>query len=569
MRAVNDNGEVMEFDGTQWVPVKGAKAEAPAAPRERISTGAVDAALVGAGDVFNSIGINARDLFGSLTGNAGMQATAAADRAEAAGIRERLRSEAPIASAVGGMLPGLATLPLSGGLPVQAALGALTGAASSESGDLGGDAGLGGALAGIGGLAGNIIGRVNAARGARAAIRAERAAGEAGGAAAGALTDAERELIDGARRAGLRLTPGQVTGSPQARQFEAALSSNPATSKIFADMDQANTRQLNALAARAMGVEGVDNVGPAVRAQAAQKLAGEFETIGAQIGAVETAPMVKALQKVADDDALALVPRTEAANLVAKIQSGVKSRSGEGGEAMDFVTGKSLMAERSKLSRSMRDAFANNRSDQGEAYAKLLDIVDEAARRSAVRSAEGNPEAGMAMAQRYDQAREAWSVLRAMDRGGASIDGNVMPGQAARIAKSSDKGGLWGLADESGVTTQRRGGNRLGDDALGDYYDALRFRSSQLGRDIVGNSGTATRLAGVLGGGGSLGERVVNVSGRALRAVTLNPALKAYSNLSPEAAMQAVAIVEAAKAQQRGATAIGGGIGRALGGAGL
>jgi hypothetical protein len=160
----------------------------------------------------------------------------------------------------------------------------------------------------------------------------------------------------------------------------------------------------------------------------------------------------------------------------------------------------------------------------------------------------------------YDLARERWSVLRAMDRGGASVDGNVMPGQAMRLGKSSDKRGLWGAADDAGETTMRTGTGRLGEDALGDYYDALRFKSSQIGKPIVGNSGTATRSAvGQWLQGGSTAGMLVGGA----KNLALTPPMRAYANMSPEAAQRAVEILEAMRAAEvAGGGAVGGLAGR-------
>lgn len=586
MQAVNAAGDVVEFDGKQWVPVEGgkggkggkaSKAPTPSAEAPKLTTGAINAGLVGMGDFFNTVGMNARDLFAQATGNVEAQAGIVDERAEAARLREMLQAEAPIASRVGAAIPGLATMPIgmgiggagmlagtAGRIGTQLALGAAQGAAGSESGEFGQDAALGGVLAGAGQMAGNIVGRVKAAR---EAVKST----QRGGAQAleGTLSEGERAILAGAEDAGMLVTPGQRIGSRQARQLEVGLAANPVTSKVFQDIEQHNITRLNNLAAKAMGLsDEVDNVGPIVRNAAAQRLSDEFETIGKTIGAVETAPILKELEKVAGNQALELVPRVEAANLMSKIRSGVKNRSGElpGAAELDAVTGESLMAQRSQLSKAMRDAFQNGRAEQGDAYADLIEIVDNAAKRAATQNA-GDPAAGLAMAARYDKAREGYSVLRALDRGGASPEGNVFPGQMARMMGQSHKTGFVRGLGEGGEDLTRRSLRGVpGGDPLGEFYDGLRWRTSSLGKPIAPNTGgTAGAMGQWMASGGTL-PTVTRLAGSAARRLTAYPLTRAYANMSPEAATTAAAMVAAVKAQQRGATQLGGSLG--VGGAG-
>jgi len=543
-------GEVLELRGGQWVPVGQVPVkpdEAAAAKPERLSTGAIDAAMVGAGDTLSTWGRNARDLWAGLRGDEDAQRQIADERAEAALIRDRLHGEAPVAAAVGSMLPGLATLPMgmgigagrlgvlgadiaaggTGRLATNAAIAGGTGAAGSQSGELGADALEGLGMMGGGMLASNMVSRVRAGRAAMMEARAgQQAAQEAGR----GLDEGQQGVIDGARRAGLQVTPGQALNDPVMRQVEASASSNPVLAPFWQAMKQDNAQQINRLTARAMGVE-ADNVGPQVRATAEDQIGRAFRQVGNDIGVVPTQGLYGTLQAIAAEEATAGLPTREAWRVLKQFEKGMEGRAGAAaGEAGDVMHGSDLVKMRSSVSKQMRDAYAANKSERGEVLGQVLDAIDDTIGKAALKS--GSP----SLVHTYDTAREQWSVLRAMDRGGATIDGQVLPGQTARILRSSDKTGFWGRADEAGQTLQRTGTGTLGQDTLGDLYDGLRFASSQIGRDIVGDSGTATRMAtsGLFEGG--LAATAGRMASLAARKAVVGPLAARYMAASPEAA---------------------------------
>jgi len=444
-------------------------------------------------------------------------------------------------------------------LAEQLGANAITSGLQSQGGDVLRDAGIGLALGAGGMLASNIGARVWAGK------RALEQARNVGAPMAGQLSAAEQDLIAGAKRAGLAITPGQAAGSPQMRQLEASLSSNPVTSRVFQEMEQHNVQQLDTLAARAMGVSDAVDVGMATRATAEAQLAKKFEDVGKAIGPVDTAGLQKSLRELAKEESTALLPRTELDSLMARFDRGAANRGvADASAGADQVSGVALMRERSRIARQMRDAFARNDSSAGELYGNVLEAIDEAAKKAAIRSARGDPSAGEALARAYDTARSEWAVLRAMDRGGATIDGHVLPGQAARLMKSSDKTGFWGRADDAGNTLARKGGAQLGHDPIGDFYDALRWRASQLGRPIVGDSGTATRM---YSGQMLQGASAMQLAGMAAKRLTLDPVVRGYSSMSPEAAQAMFAVTQAVKGVplERGAV-LGADVARVFGG---
>jgi len=569
MQAVNEKtGEVFELQGGQWVPVQKAPAE-PAARKPdqfaRISSGTMESMAASAGDMLTTWGRNARGLLADVRGDTATQDRIADERMEAESIRARMHEEAPIAAGVGAMLPGLATLPIgmglggagmlaggAGRLATNIGSGALTGALSSHEGDLAGGALEGGALSGASSMAANMVSRVRAGREGLKQARAQQAAGQAIG---GGLDDAQREIIEGARRAGLQVTPGQALGDATMRKLEASATSNPVLSPYWDELRRANSQQVNTLAARAMGVE-ADNVGAAVRAQAEGQLARDFNDIGRRIGKVETSGLHKDLQALAEAEATGGLPTSDAWRILKRFEKGIEGRRGAvAGELADEIPGEALMNMRSQVAKEMRDAFAANNATKGDVMGEALELIDKHIGKAA--KARGDE----AAVELYGNARDRWSVLRAMDRGGATIDGQVLSGQAARLMKASDKGRMWGLADDAGQTRQMGGTGRLGENPLGDFYDALRFASSQIGKDIVGDSGTATRLAtsGMFEGG--LGATAGRAASYAARRAVAGPLAQRYMSMSPEAAQawqaaaQRSALQGWAAGQQAGATA--------------
>jgi hypothetical protein len=569
-RATNSSGEVFEWSGTDWVPVAGKPARIEQ-PRERISSGTAESILVGAGDALSTMGRNARDLAARVTGDQGWQRDIATERAEADRIRAIMQAEAPIASAVGGMLPSLATMPLGmmGGAGMAARLPAamsaarmggtagtmatnlgtagVLGALGAESGDMGSGAAQDMALAGATGLAGNMVARIREGRKALSAAR------EASGPIATSLNEAERGIIEGAQAAGMMVTPGQRLNNPQMRRIEAMASSSPVLSPYWDKIKADNQTRLASLAAKAMGVE-ADNVGPAVLARAEGQLNQQFNEIGQQIGQVSTGKLQKKLDELAAEESTALLPRMELESIARRFARGKQAREFAAPGEADTITGAMLMRERSNIAGEMRDAFAANDSTRGKLFANVLEAIDDTARDAAEKTAKGGPDpAGFDLAARYDRARDQWSVLRSMYRGAATPDGAVKAGRADQIMRKSDASGFVGRAGDDGELLLRTG--KVPGDDLGRYYDALRFSTSRLGKDIVGDSGTATRL----GSGGFFEGGLLPASGRALRAVSAGPLARAYMNQGGQLewmqAAQASALAGFNRGQAAGASA--------------
>ena len=552
--AVNsETGEQFELQGNRWVPVR-KREEAPEAPK--LTTGAINAALISAGDVLTTVGRNARDVYAMLRGDEGARAGIEQERAEADVMRDMLHQEAPKAAFVGGMLPALATLPI-GGAPAagasvaRTALGAMgsnaaMSAIQSTSGNFLQDA-IEGALWSAGGMgASNLSQRIWS--GAKAGIAAR------GGEVASKLHDEEQRIVEGAQRAGMRVTPGQQLGDPTMRQFEDSLSSNPMMGRVFSEIDRHNTEQLNTLAARAMGVN-ANHVGSGVLARAEAQIGQSFDEIGKRIGVVDAAPIKKALTELAADESVAVLPKTQINHILNRFGAGEKARTAAAGGVVDQVTGPALMRERSELAGEMAAAYRRHDPTLGNIYGKVIDVFDEAITKSAIRTAGGDFKAGEDLARLYDRTREQWTVLKTMERGGASIDGNVMGAQASNILRNSDKIRYMGRANEVGETTQRVGTGRLGEDALGDFYDALRFKGSQIGKPLLPPTGVRNAFGNWLNSGGTLPSAVAGVGAIGKR-FTASPLARSYASMSPQAASTMMRTIEAMRAPISGGTAV-------------
>jgi hypothetical protein len=353
--------------------------------------------------------------------------------------------------------------------------------------------------------------------------------GGAQGAVSG-LNEAEQDILAGARRAGLQLLPGQVTGNPTFRKLEAGLSANPFMSKFFDDVDQGNRSQLNRLATRAMGVE-ADNVGLSVLNEAERRIGSHFDEVGRRLGRVDIDPMIDGVRGIAAKEATAGLPRTQINTILSKLEGGQEARrAAVGADDARFITGEDMMTMRSTMSANMRDAFRRHDSEMGNLYGEVLEQFDKAIEGAALQMARkgaGNADETIGL---YSQAREQWNVYRALANKGATEDGHVNIWKATNNIKNGDKSGYLGRLTERGEQVMRQGTGNIGENATGDLYDALRFYNSRLGKPIVPNTGgTVGAVTGWLNSGGTAASLVKGVGGR----LAALPLARAYANQSP------------------------------------
>jgi hypothetical protein len=469
------------------------------------------------------------------TGTLGVFGITPEQQAEDAPLLADLQAARPVASAVGGMLPSLATGPLgvtgaagralAGQALEQGLIGAGTGALFAEDGM--GSGALEGAAWGAGGVfGGRMAGRiVTGIKGAASEIKAARAAkgaaaGAGGkGAAGGALDDAlmaatedggaaplgratmgagmptgapaggaigeagatapigHARLVSEADRLGLQLTPAQRLWSGPARQVEAGLKSSPWSSGVFESVQKNNQRRINTLAARALGAAG-DELNPDVLDKAADRIGKVFTKTAKQAGRVNLdTPVLKA-----SIDQL----KTDFGKGSFKQKKVLQALEGldELKDADGLIDGRRLMQERANMTKAYRESMKAGQVMRAEGYGQVIEHIDLAMEGALEKSAKGQLAAGHASEQMaaYKEARNQWRLLRNIERGGVTEAGDVMPG-ALRQNLRQDFGTTWSRATDRA---------RLGD-RFGDLFSALRVQSQF--RDIVGDSGTATRMA--------------------------------------------------------------------------
>jgi hypothetical protein len=96
------------------------------------------------------------------------------------------------------------------------------------------------------------------------------------------LTDAQQAALAAGQRLGMRVTPGQSSGSKVLQQFEAKLESQPASSGTFFDIKRNNARTLNRAVADAMG-EQADDISSEVLDRAYTRMGAVFDSVADDI----------------------------------------------------------------------------------------------------------------------------------------------------------------------------------------------------------------------------------------------------------------------------------------------
>lgn len=300
--------------------------------------------------------------------------------------------------------------------------------------------------------------------------------------AAAGLSRAQRQIMQRGKDIGMKLTPGQASGSRALQQMEAKLESQPMTSGPFNAIKENNARILSREAAASIG-EKSDTVDSAV-------LDSAFGRIG------------KVFDSVADDVPRQINPQDflqKFGTVQTELQGVSKGFSSnplittliehaERGEA----TGKQLQTLTSKLSKVAYREMTSQTGDRelGQGLYQMKDYVDDLL------------ESGMSGARQkaFAEARKQYRNLMLLTSRVGIINpstGNVNGGALANLLQQKDKLGFL------------RGRNDTG------MYDAARF--AQAFKPIVGDSGTATR------------SQIPGISELALR-IPYNIGAKAYTS---------------------------------------
>jgi hypothetical protein len=381
------------------------------------------------------------------------------------------------------MIPGANTY--TGAALTGAGLGAVQPVGTEDSRELNAGLGAAGGMAGkyvgdkLGALARSLMLRLRtpaaaqaaanvavgpAASGAQATVQGSaNLAARGGGSTVGTVGDdaaagltAQRQSAEAGRRLGMRMTPGQATGSRALQQMEAKLESQPMTSGPFNAIKANNARVISREFLRAIGETG-DEVTPQVIAQADQRIGGAFEQ-AAQNNRVVWDDVLQSDLAGVVQTANGELQEGEFRVIARQAEDLLRKAADNGGQ----VGGQAFQNARQALTR----LSIGGNSSIGYWARQMRDVLDDALIRSV----------GPDDAARLATARGQYRILAtAMNRTGAlnTAKGTVQPGILANALAQSDKGGYTMGRNNSGL------------------YDALRF--AQAHQPIVGDSGTATR----------------------------------------------------------------------------
>ena len=305
-----------------------------------------------------------------------------------------------------------------------------------------------------------------------------------------------RELVRQADDLGIALTTGMRTGIESLQRMEAGLSSNPLTSKPFDDLTRHNQKMINQLGARSMG-ESVTyaqaRIPGSMLGRVQERLNGEFEAVA---DAVPRVPLddelMRALVETTQKHARGVARSKDTETFVKQIVE-VAQQNGEPGSR--FLTGRQTVDARSALTRELQRASTAGDGNTMLGIYEIIDALDDAFARNA------SQESGDVLG-RWKIARDQWRIKDALEQGRAlSTGGNIK----------------WRSLD--GILRRRYPNEYLrGGTGVMPIFDATKILT-EFG-DIVGDSGTATRIAALTLLESPIRSTIRGTVGRAVGAAT-------------------------------------------------
>lgn len=362
---------------------------------------------------------------------------------------------------LGSLVPGADTA--VGATALGAAQGALMPTAPGQSRADNTMLGAGGGTVGnaVGGLLSNVLGK-------------------AGSAVNSSLTAAQQQAMKAGQYLGMKLTPGQQSGSMPLMQLEAKLESQPWTSGPFNAIRDNNNDVLARATAQSIG-ENTTRLDSTVLGRAANRLGNVFESVRSpnNIIAVDPKNTTGALSQIANDsDGLLkngasildhpLVKRLTSLVGTGGQDGGYLSQLTMGANQPTVVNGQQIGALTSRLGKSAYNEMSTPSGDRelGKALYAVKNHVDDLVQGSL----NGDQQAEYAAAR--GQYR---NLIMLTSRSGIvnPSSGQVSGAMLANKLQQADKPGFL------------YGGNQS------DMYNAARF--AQAFKPAIGNSGTATR----------------------------------------------------------------------------
>lgn len=378
-------------------------------------TGAVEAALIGAGRGADKLVAGVKQGFLALPQYPLLEQSAAAKRAALAAEQKQgdeafapLQRERPISTAGGEAAP-YAAIPASAGvLPAAGAVGALEAAKYGTPGERAARGVIGAGSTAVGGILGNAAGKF-------IAPVTEKAAGPA-----------RQGALEAAERLGMNPTLGEATGSTFVRRIEDLVSRLPGGGSVMAEHQAGNATALNRAAARAIG-ENADELTPQVFAAASQRIGKVFDDIRALPGKqIQLGPdVVTAADEVLRQQAK-MLPHQQDANLI-KIAQDAKTLAMNKGR----IDGETYQLQRSGLSDAAFDATVGTNK---QLYGRLLEALDNSA--DASLRAAGND----ALADALQVARPQYANLKILEKGATAEAGDVSAAKVASTLRTNNPG---------------------------------------------------------------------------------------------------------------------------------
>ena len=450
-RAAGDDGAVADLqariaaadDGTAWM--------ADYDPSRDVGTG--EALLIGAGRTIDKISTGVTDLFD----DAGGKAATARDQLGKDEAYSKLQERRPYSTTAGEIAPYLATIPLTGGVGTQMAIGGTLGAAryQEEAGDRAVQGGVDAAISALPYATGKAFQR---------------------------MRGTNTRLAGRADDLGFPLTHGDRTNSSFLRGMEASMASNPFTAGPLRSLGDARQEVMNQASLRAIGETG-ENLADDSLIAARARIGAEFdEVISGNSFAIDD----QFLSNLADVENAArqgLLGGGETDVIVNRLLEQAAKADGN-------VSGDTLQGWRTTLQTAADKAYRSDTVSREYAVAldSLVDNIDDLVGRTL-------PVQDLA---RWQTAREQWRAVKQLEQSRAINEAGDVSGRklGANLARSDVEG-------------YYRGGN------TSDLYDAARLSRQHA---PIADSGTATRMSIPMmtaAGVGSLGVYpLMNVAAR-------------------------------------------------------
>lgn len=273
------------------------------------------------------------------------------------------------------------------------------------------------------------------------------------------LTEGQKAALTQGRELGMKVTPGQETGSRALQQMEARMESNPFFSGPFNAIKIGNQKVLNRAAAQAIG-EDADELSAPILGRASERLGKVFDDVASpKLFPIDGETMLNGIALTSGYyDDVAGVAVAQQALVKQAIELASKGSA----------TGEQLRALSSKLGRAAKNQTTSNSGNRelGQALMAVKEHVDDALASTLTPAQKAT----------FDTARQQYRNLMTLEGSGVvnPSSGNVSGLNLAAALQRRDKAGFF------------YGGN-----TSTPMYQAARF--AQAFKPLVGDSGTATR----------------------------------------------------------------------------